>query len=163
MSKLKLPEVGQFVRQYGKLLEIQDVTPPPTEKLIDYIFEIREATIQGHLDNQVVKVFGTMHGIYGETTAVKNAIDESLRLAVKWPSIEMVVVQHTSWRRMRPAITGRENFYDKRQVAFDALASGACAGLQTDKYEEVWSSKRGWLIPEPIVDEPTLQENASHQ
>lgn len=151
MNELNLPIVGQFVKQHGKLIEIQDVTPTPVEREVDYIFEKTEAKIEGQIDGKFIKNFGTFHGMFGETDAVANAIKECASLQKDFPSVDFIVTRNVTRTRMRPTnrINLRENFYDKTLVDFDSLSHGSGRGLPADESTVVWSSKKGFCEKDP--------------
>ena len=72
----RIPEIGEYVRTFGTLVEVQDVTPPvvPTK---DYIFEDTSARLEARVNGKVVKEYGTYNNFYGKDRCVEAAIDEA--------------------------------------------------------------------------------------
>lgn len=140
-SVFRLPEVGDYVRTYGKLVKIEDVTPK--EIILDYIFEEEEARIEGRINGKTVKVYSTFNDFYGPGTCVQSAIKEAKRQN-EWlgeSNLEFVVIKVVSQVRKRPSEHERENFYDKGFRAMNNLNHG-CHWNLPDKVETlVWSSK----------------------
>ena len=140
----RIPEVGEYVRMYGTLVEVQDVTPPVV-KVEDYIFEDTSALIELRINGRRVKQFSTVNNCGGRDSCVQHAIqcagDEVRRLGKT--DAEIVVVKITKRIRMRP--TGHRHFYDNRFLEFEWLKCGSCRDLPDDMHEDVWSSKRGDL------------------
>lgn len=137
---VKIPEVGEYVRNYGTLVEVQDVTPK--EVILDYIFEDTSARLEGRINGKVVKEYGTFNNFYGKDNCVNQAIAEAKK-EQEWlgeSNMEFVVVKITSRERMRPDRSERENCYDNKFRAMAALEFGRCRDLPSDVEEDVWSS-----------------------
>lgn len=144
MTDPRIPEVGEYVRQYGVLVEIEKITPP-VEPVADYIFEDTEARLEARINGKLIRRYSIFNNFYGIGKCVSAAIDEA-RKHQQWigeSNLEFVVVKMTSRIRMRP--TGHEHFYAKEYREFSALKHGCHADLPEDIEEEVWSSVRGYL------------------
>ena len=137
---VRLPEVGEYVRQCGTLVEVQDVTPK--EIILDYIFEETSARLEGRINGKLVKEYSTFNDHYGKGTCVDHAIREAKheQRRLGESNLEFVVVKITSRRRMRPNRGQRENFYDTTFRAMEQLQFGCCRDLPDDVEEVVWSS-----------------------
>lgn len=140
-TKAKIPEIGDYVRTVGTLVEIQDVTPPPPNKVIDYIFEDVTAHIAGFINGKKIQDFETFNDFYGKGTAVEHAIIEAKKIARKFgKELEVRVIKITSRTRKRP--NREEGFYDKQFVGFKSLDLGCRYEMPEDIEEVVWTSKR---------------------
>lgn len=137
---VKIPDVGEYVRNYGTLVEIQDVTPK--EIVLDYVFEDTSARVEGRINGKVAKEYTTFNNFYGQDSCVQHAIREAKeqRRCLGDSCMEFVVVKVTSRQRMRPERNERENFYDTKYRAMTALECGRCRDLPDDVEEVVWSS-----------------------
>jgi hypothetical protein len=138
--EVKLPDVGEYVRNYGTLVEVEDVTPK--DVVLDYIFEDTSARLEARINGKVVKTYGEFNNFYGKDTCVENAIKEA-RIQQRWlgeSNLEFVVVKITSRKRMRPDHGVRENFYDDKFRAMKPLECGAYWDLPPETEEVVWSS-----------------------
>lgn len=138
MSKIP-PAVGEFVRHVGRLVSIEDVTPPVVI-VRDYIFEQISAKCEVRLGTEIIKYIQTLSDWYGEGTAVATAITEMKEYAIAreiGPThpLEIVVIRIAQQARMRPnpAEHSREPF---RQIEYDYLR-----GLPEPTETVVWSSK----------------------
>lgn len=133
----RLPIVGEQIRLCGRLVEIQDVTPPVTQ-MLDYVFEETTATVWVKVNGHFLKEGPSFNDFSGSATA--SAIVEAKKWAAQYgPSVEVVVFEKKRLVRKRP--TGRENFYAREFVEFEPLKSGCRADLPEDSEELVWSSK----------------------
>lgn len=140
---LKLPVVGDFMRMHGELVEIQDVTPPPVKRELDYIFKEQSAQVVARVNGIDIKEFATFNDYYGKGTCVESAIKEAKELQGAFgnaPDLEFVVVLKTELVRMRPV--GQQNEYAKEYFDFAALDWGCRRDLPEDTEEVVWSSKQ---------------------
>lgn len=137
----RLPQVGEYVRMIGKLVEVQDVTPPPPPKELDYIFEETHARAEARVNGKVIETFSTFNNFAGEGTCVEAAIEEAKEKRQHYgPSdLEFVVVKMTS--RIRKRANGHKNLYDPTFLDFDSLKNGWNRDLPDDTEEVVWSSK----------------------
>lgn len=139
-TAVRVPQPGEYVRMYGTLIEVQDVTPK--ERVYDYIFEEVTARVEGRINGKVIKEFTTFTDFYGKGTCVEHAIREAKEQQT-WlgeSSMEFVVVKIVSRQRMRPSRDDRENFYDRNFRAMKALECGRCRGMPEEVEEVVWSS-----------------------
>ncbi len=139
-ASVRVPEIGEYVRNCGTLVEVQDVTPK--EIVLDYIFEDVSARVEGRINGKVVKEYSTFNEFFGQGTSVDNAIQEA-KTQQAWlgeSNMEFVVVKITSRGRKRPSRAVRENWYDKGFREMETLAFGCRAGMPDDNEEVVWSS-----------------------
>lgn len=136
----RLPEVGEYVRGKGRLVEVQDVTKPVVPEF-DYVFEQQEARIEWRVNGKQIKDGATFNDFYGEGTCVTHAIEQAKSIVHNLGEcdVEIVVVKVVSQIRMRP--NGRENFYAKEFRDFKYLESGCAWNLPEPVEEVVWSSK----------------------
>ena len=140
----RLPEVGEYVRMKGRLVEVQDVTPKPPPKEVDYIFEDTNARVELRINGKRITEYGTFNNFYGADSCVPSAIEEAKKLMANiGPSdAELVVVKITSQRRMRPRGDREHSLYAPQFIDFQTLSHGACSALPDDTEEVVWSSKK---------------------
>lgn len=138
MSKIP-PAVGEFVRHVGRLVSIEDVTPPVVI-VRDYIFEQISAKCEVRLGTETIKYIQTLSDYHGEGTAVATAITEMKEYAIAREidpthPLEVVVISIAQQLRMRPnpAEYSREPF---RQIEY-----GYLRGLPKPTETVVWSSK----------------------
>lgn len=133
----RLPIVGEQVRLCGRLVEIQDVTPPVTT-VIDYVFEEVSATVLVKANGLTIADGPTFNDFYGPPR--NPAIAEAKKLAERYgPGVEVVVLERRQLVRKRP--TGNRNFYAREFVEFESIRHGCRADLPDDHEEQVWSSK----------------------
>jgi hypothetical protein len=138
-SEPRLPTVGESIRLCGKLVEIQDVTPPVTT-VLDYVFEVTSATIFIKTNGVVIDERETYNDFCGPPEV--SAIAAAKKLAAQLGGgVEIVVVRKTELVRKRP--THRESFYAKGLVEFETISYGCRRNLPDDREEQVWSSKAG--------------------
>ena len=144
MTKPRIPEVGEYVRSFGTLIDVQDVTPPQA-KVTDYIFEDTTATWELRINGRKIQDYSTTCNGGEKDSCVAHAINcaKSLAKSLGKTDAEIVVVKITTRVRMRP--NGREHFYAKEFQEFQPLHYGRHEGLPEEKREDVWSSKRGKL------------------
>jgi hypothetical protein len=133
------PAVGDYIRPIGKLVAIEDVTPP-VERVIDYIFESVSARCELRFRGEVVKDIQTLSDFYGEGTGVATAIKEMEKYAADKKigpasEIEVVVVRVSGQCRMRPTTGG------KYQPLFSPIDYGCLRDLPNPVETIVWSSK----------------------
>lgn len=141
-NKPRIPEVGEYVRGCGTLIEIQQsepLPPPPS----DYIFEEITARCEMRLNGETLKVFNSVWDFYGKGTSVKDAIREAKEYAEKHhlgPDSDCEVVAIKSISRTRKRCVERPNHYDQSFVFFETQPYGK-AGMPRDMEEVVWSSR----------------------
>lgn len=141
-EKGRMPEIGEYVRMYGTLVEVQDVTPPPPPTpVLDYIFEDTDARVELWANGRKIDDGPTMNNFYGKDTCVEAAIEEAKKLSKKYgKGVEVRVVKITSRVRMRPS---RDvHFYDRTFIDFNSLDRGAHWNLPKNIEEVVWSSAK---------------------
>jgi hypothetical protein len=143
-NEFKIPQVGEYVRNVGKLIKIEDVTPmpPPIEK--DYIFEYIEARCELIFRDEVIQELGTYNDFYGLGTSVETAIKEMKEYAekkqiVKDSELEVRVTKVVSQMRMKPS--NQDNFYAPEYCDFEYKKVGGDSNLPEPVETIVWSSK----------------------
>lgn len=145
ISEPRLPEVGEFVRGVGTLVEVQQ-TPAPPPPPPDYIFAEQDGRTELRRGDDVLKVIQTLNDFYGKGAGVETSIEEAKQYAVNHnitdaSEVEVVVVKVVSYSRSRNS--HGKNFYDNTFVDFKTLDSGATWDVPGDEETDVWSSKRG--------------------
>ena len=144
-DKLKIPVVGEYVRNTGKLIRIDTITPPPPETYYEYIFEDINARGELRLNGEKLDELCHINDFYGLGTSVTTAIEEMKAYAEKRKitsksELEVVVIKITEQTRMKPL--NRENYSAKGFRDFDYIEYGSKRDLPEDKEEIVWSSKK---------------------
>ena len=138
-EKPRLPSVGEYVRNYGELIEVQEVTPPPPAKCYDYIFKSLSWRVDALANGKKLRTFVEHNDFFGSDVGLREAINDAQELAVQYAGfIEMIVIQITTHRRMKP--TGNENIYDNTYYAFDSYAYSD--NVPDPEEKVVWSSKQ---------------------
>lgn len=141
----RIPTVGEYVRQVGTLIEIQEIVPDPAPPPpVDYIFEETYARIKLMLGGETIKDIEELNEFYGKGTATREALKEAKeycasRSITSKSELEVVVIEVITQYRARP--TNIENFYDKRFVDFARLPFGTHRDLPDPIEKVVWSSK----------------------
>ena len=136
----RIPEVGEYVRMFGTLVEVQDVTPKPPPKELDYIFEDTTARVEVLANGHKIDDGPTLNNFSGKDTCVEAAIHEAKKQAKKFGTgVEVRVVKITERVRMRPL--NRENLYDRKFAEFRYLEHGCRWDLPDPIEEVVWTSK----------------------
>ena len=135
----RLPSVGEYVRNVGELVEVQDVTPPVT-KVEDWIFRDTSARVEMRVGGKLVKEFGTFNNFYGRDRCVEFAIAEAKEQQKFYATdaVEFVVVKIVTHCRYRPARD--KSFYAPEFVEFRFLEHGSGWNLPEETEEVVWSS-----------------------
>lgn len=147
-TKGRVPEVGEYVRLIGTLVAIEDVTPPPPPKEMDYIFESSEARVEVLANGHKIDDGPVINDFYGKGTCVETAIDEAKGLSSRYGSgVEVRVVKVTARVRMQKA--KRENIYAPQFAAFESKPHGARWDLPEPTEEVVWSSSIAAAKGEP--------------
>lgn len=155
----RIPSIGDFVRNYGVLIDIVQVSElpkPPPQPVTDFIFEETEARTEMRLNGEVINEMNTYNDFYGRGTSVKSLTKEANEycaekgIAAK-SDIELVVVKIT--RRYRAKQVDRENIYDDKFFDFEPLPFGTKRSAMPDPVEEVvWSSKKNLRQEEKDVE-----------
>lgn len=132
--------VGSYVRSLGKLIAIENVTPPVVE-VLDYIYLETTARVEARVNGKPIKVFSTFNEFYGEGTAVQQAIKEAKAEAIKAgpSSLEFVVVMVRSHVRKRPSSHRGACFYDTDFRAMETIEHGSKRDLPEDLCMTVFS------------------------
>lgn len=137
----RIPEVGEYVRFAGTLVEVQDVTPPAPARVLDYVFEDTEARVEMWTNGRKIGGFGVFNNFCGKGRCVDTAIAEAKDMAAKYgDGVEMRVVKVTERMRRRPE-PGRENLYAPEFVRLKPLDCGCRHDLPEPVEEVVWTSK----------------------
>lgn len=143
MSKkqLRIPEVGERLRLTGTLVDIQDVTPPPPAKQLDYVFEEVTARVELAANGHVIDERGTFNDFGG--CAERTAIAEAEKLAKQFgPGVEVRVVRIVERYRARPNDYDYEDLYNRGFPKFERLQHGYHAGMPEPTETIVWSSHK---------------------
>jgi hypothetical protein len=142
---LKIPVIGDYIRNIGTLVKIETIPPKPVEPEVDYIFEDIEARCQLRFNGEIIKNLSDFNDFYGLGTGVKYAIKEMKAYAIqhkitKDSDLEVVVIKITRQYRARP--TKRFEYWDKKFVDFAPLDNyQSTRGLPEPIETLVWSSK----------------------
>jgi len=142
-EKQRMPEIGEYVWDYGKLIAVVDPSHPPEPPPKDWIFEEITARIEIWLNGGLLKEMNS-YCHYGDKTAVDNALEEVLPFCEREGigpehGLEVVIIQVTSQCRCRPV--QRENFRQPHLASFQSIECGSKWGLPKDQERVVWSSK----------------------
>lgn len=141
MSDPKVPEVGDYVRMTGTLLEVIDVPPlpqPPPQKL--FIFKDCTATVEIRVNGLTLKTCSTYNNFNGRDACVRDAICEAKELVDNYGTatgVEVCVVKET-FKRQSWVVPGI-NYYCPEYVN---LSDYTDRNLIEDEVlrEKVWSS-----------------------
>jgi len=141
---LKIPAIGEYERNVGRLIKIDKIQPPPPECYYEYIFEDITAKGELRLNGETLDTLCHISDFYGIGTSVTTAIEEMKAYANKRKitsksELEVVVIKITEQTRMRPL--DRENYAARGFKDFEYLSYGSKRDLPKDKEEIVWSSK----------------------
>jgi len=144
----RLPELGEYVSYHGRLVSIEEITPPPhPPPQKDYIFEEIEAECELRFNGETMTKIQTLTDFYGFETSVKRAMAEMHDYAHKRNigpenDLGVVVVRVARQCRCRPSPDGDYNFYDKDFFAFKRLGYGAQRDVPDTVRTVVWSSRK---------------------
>lgn len=139
----RLPNVGEFVRHHGKLLEVREIPPPPQPPPTKhYIFEEISARTELRMNGRKLKEITTFNDFYGLESCVEAAIEEMKNYAKRekltpTSEVEAVVIRVVTQFAATPK--DRENFYDGTFTDFEQVRSH---GLADEVERVVWSSKK---------------------
>lgn len=143
-SNLKIPQIGEYIRNIGTLTKIEDVVPkpPPPEK--DYIFEIIEARCDLYRNNELLKHLYTLNDFYELNSCIKTAIEEMIDYATtnkitKDSEVELRVTKVSSLIRMNP--TWEKNYYTKEYTDFKYKELGSRFNLPEPTETIIWTSR----------------------
>lgn len=146
IKKLRLPNKGEYVRNFGILIDVRTIQPPTPKPYKEYVFEERSAGKELRLkDGTLLKSLGTLTDFYGLGTGEESAIKELKEFAKvsgidEKSDVEAVVVRHIRQYVAMPKKT--PNLFD--EIFFD-FESKTYLGIMR-KDIDVWSSKRGNLL-----------------
>lgn len=139
--------IGFHDPHIGKIVRIDDVTPPAPPRQIDYIFEVTGYEARVMLgDHQLEHLSGWTEG------GKPNAFESAQRFCDKHhvthdSQIDVRVVEKKSYARYRP--TKARDYGPK----FDALSFGSCWDVPPSTETIIWSSKKDLeLSVEPPPD-----------
>lgn len=134
---LRVPEVGEFVRYVGTLVEVQEETPPPPPPVKSYVFEKLEYLIEIRAAGKLLADGPSF--VVG--TELPRAIEEATRIAKGYDfEVDVVVLERVSRVRMTPNMN-MENIYHRNTTCF-TFESNPHRGMPADKIRDVWSSKK---------------------
>jgi hypothetical protein len=128
--------VGYRDPHIGRIVRIDDVTPPAPPKQLDYIFE--------HIGYEARVMLGK-HMLESLCSWTEGGKDNAHQAAQSFcndhrinrnSELEVIVVEKKSYYRMRP--TSKRNYGPK----FDALDFGCRRDVPEDTETVVWSSKK---------------------
>lgn len=141
MADIKIPDIGEYIRNIGKIVDIQEI-PQPVLK--DYIIEEGEARCELRLNDNLIKKLETINDFYGLDTCIETAIRDMKKYIKdmgidKDSDLEVVVIHVITYHRGRP--TNRENFYARGYPEFNTLDTGSKWEVPEDIEKVVWSSK----------------------
>ena len=136
----RLPVVGEYVRKFGRVVDIVDLTPPPPNKVVNWIFEYVEADVVVQSKSGVVLVnHSSFCDYYGEGTAVKEAIESAKCCVVHYgEGVVVVVIKTTKQRQMIP--TNEKSFCNSDFFEFGAVNAWCRVDLPDPVEEVVWRS-----------------------
>jgi hypothetical protein len=142
-DKLKIPTIGEYVRNIGTLVKIETVQPPIPAPYKEYIFEDIEAKCELRLGEEVLNEIETLCDFYGLGTGLQTAIDEMKDYAKrrglnKNSEVEVVVIKVIS--QYRKKIIDTPNYSAKEYVNFDYVYRNT-RDLPEPIKQVVWSSK----------------------
>ena len=145
-EELKIPEVGEYVRNMGRLIKIEDIVPPPPPIDKDYIFEDIEAKCELIYKGTFIKSLGIFNDFYGIGTSVETAIKEMKEYATEMEiteesDLEVRITKVVSQVRMQSV--DRENIYKKGYKDFETKKWGSKQNLPEPIETIVWISKTG--------------------
>jgi hypothetical protein len=139
----RLPNIGEFVRGTGTLVDIQKPEPLP-EPPPCFVFEEIEARYELLLGDEVIKTIATLNDFYGLGTSVSSAIKEAKQYAeqrhiTKASDLEVRVVKVIT--RFKTSVVLGANYYDNQYPSFQMLRFGAYRDMPEPTELIVWSSK----------------------
>lgn len=140
----RLPEIGEFVRGVGTLIEFHQPERPPTPPK-DWIFEVLHGRAElWHGDEKIDDLF-TYWDHKGLGSSFKSAIEDAKEYAVNKDigpdsPLEVKVFKEIHRRRINPIIKDpafNYNFYDRAFFPFEE-----CGSDISEVDELVWSSRK---------------------
>lgn len=146
MSELKMPQIGDYIRNVGKLIRIETIPPEPQEPIVDYIFEEISAKIELRASWGKIDDITCLNDFYGLESSIQTAIKEakeycSERHITKDSELEVVVIKEVEQFRKRP--TGKLEFWNKEYMDFEHLDGYKSTHDLPEKTETIiWSSKK---------------------
>lgn len=144
-NQLKIPEVGEFVRNIGKLIKVETIQPPPPPPYTDYIFEEEEARCELRYNGETIKHITTLNDFYGLGAGVTTAITEMKNYCRNhnihpYNDLEVVVIKII--RQYRANKLDKGAFYSEGYYDFETKGEySSQRGLPEPTEEIIWSSK----------------------
>jgi hypothetical protein len=146
-TELKIPVIGEYVRNVGKLLKVEVIPPPPQPPpKTYYIFEDVEARCELRHNGETIKTMQTLCDFYGigtgESTAIEEMKDYAKNHAItKDSDLEVVVIRVV--RQIRKEIVDGTNYCAKEYYNFDYVnVYPHQRDIPEPTETVVWSSKR---------------------
>lgn len=145
MSDPRTPNIGEYVRGTGTLIEIQDGKPPPPPPKV-YIFEVFEAETDLYLHDRKIQNLSSIWDFHGLKRSISEAIKEAKEYCKKYgvdgnSESEVRVTQILSKRRCHQ--TDEKNYYVEEFKTYKPIGSGSGGGDPVRTI--VWTSKGGGL------------------
>jgi hypothetical protein len=136
-NELKIPQVGEYLRDVGKLIKVEEIVPTQPQK--DYIFEDIEYKCDLYLDDELLKSLTT----YGNFR--QHAIDDMSKYCAdrkinKNDRLEMRITEVKT--QVRRQFTSKESFYNEGYPEFVRKDIGCYLNLPEPVETIVWSSKK---------------------
>ncbi len=156
-NQLRLPNIGEFVRNVGTLIKVDEIQPPPPQIVKEYIFEEISARVEIRFNGEQIKYLETLNDFYGLGTSIESAIEDAKGYATSYKinadnDLEIVVIKIVSQYRAKQ--NGRESIYQKEFYNFSSLDT---YDRQRDLPEPietvVWSTKS---VKESASNNPNL-------
>jgi hypothetical protein len=121
-KELKIPAIGEYVRNIGKLLAVETIQPPPPPPYTEYIFEEINARVELRLGDEVIDKIEELNDFYGLNTSVETAIGDAQKYTTKRnltdkSELEVVVVKIIKQIRMNKL--DREAFFSNSYFNFE--------------------------------------------
>jgi hypothetical protein len=153
-SSPRLPEVGEYVRGQGVLVEVITTQPPIPAPMVEYVFEARSARKELRFNGMVLKEIETLWDWCGLGSGEKQAIEDLIGYCkehgiTKYSDVEAFVVREIDHVTKMP--DNKPNYYASDFVNFEDVSRYS----KVVKHEEidVWSSKRGNIHEKHEVEE----------
>ena len=148
----RIPKIGEYVRSIGTLVAIEDVTPPPPPKQLDYIFEDVDAVVELWICGAHQSEIGSFCA-WGDKSAVAIGAEKAqkyvadLNLKPMASDVDVRVYEVRGRVRKRPA-NGVYNSANEF-MHFESLNGGQCRALPADVRTLKWSSAQGGDVVVP--------------
>jgi len=146
MKELRVPNIGEYVKNLGTLVNVETIPPKPQPPSKDYIFEEINAEVEVRLKDEVLKGLGSFNDFYGIGTSVTAAIKEAEEYALSRnitadSDLEVVVIKVVSRYRAKPVYGTEGHFYAPDIYQFKHLDIGSKRDVGEPVESIVWSSR----------------------